>query len=253
MLRMSGYDAQFIYDEEQRNEPQHTLKISFLGAHASRRFDLAAARRDLAARLPAVEPLQWRAIRVPFDLHHPVWVRVPVDLTWHVRRMAVPAPGGHDELCEAISEIVSRPLDRDRPLWEQWWLEGYEGGLVSVLKLSHALADGNASRRLLELVHGDGPAADRVAFSPEPLPTKRRLVADALRDRWRELRHELPRLARATRAATRRPAEPGPSALSLFRAAPHPLSGPLSSRRAFHFFRVPLAGAQEIRSAFDVT
>ncbi|MEN8161479.1 MAG: wax ester/triacylglycerol synthase family O-acyltransferase, partial [Myxococcota bacterium] len=253
MIRMSGYDAQFIYDEDQPNEPQHTLKISFLGKAASRRFSLAAARRDLAARLPYIEPLNWRAVRVPLDLDHPVWVRAPVDLRWHVRRMAVPAPGGHDELCEAISEILSRPLDRDRPLWEQWWLEGYEGGVVSVLKISHALADGSASRRLMEWVHGDRPVGDLPASSPEPLPSRRRLVVDALRDRWRALRRGIPALVRATHRARRRPAEPDASPLSLLNAPRHPLSGPLSSRRAFHFFRVPLAEAQEIRRALGGT
>jgi diacylglycerol O-acyltransferase len=248
---MSGYDAQFIYDEDHPNEPQHTLKISFLGRVESAGFSLAAARRDLAARLPAIEPLNWRVARVPFDLYHPVWVRVPhVDLDWHVRRMAVSAPGGRDELCEAISEIVSRPLDRARPLWEQWWLEGYEGGVVSVLKVSHALADGAASVRLMELLHGG--RGDAVARS-DRAPTRWRLVVDALRDRWRDLRRELPRLLRATSRARKQPIDREAAGPNLFDAPPHPLSGPLSSRRAFHFFSVPLAEAQEIRRALGGT
>src|SRR5437867_1351899 len=157
---MSGFDAQFIYDE-QPEEPQHTLKISFLSAAASAAWSFESARRDLARRIAAIEPLQWRAVRVPLDLHHPVWVADPdLDLDWHVRRTAVRAPGGRDELCEAISQILSVPLDPDRPLWELWWLEGYEGGVVAVLKISHALADGAASRRLLELLHTPEPACD---------------------------------------------------------------------------------------------
>jgi hypothetical protein len=98
MQRMSGYDAQFIYDERP-DEPQHTLKISFLGERASAAWSFASARRDLALRLAKLEPLTWRALRVPFDLHHPVWAVDPeLDLDWHVRRAAVPAPGG-DVLC----------------------------------------------------------------------------------------------------------------------------------------------------------
>jgi WS/DGAT/MGAT family acyltransferase len=250
---MSGYDAQFIYDEDHPNQPQHTLKVSFLGEQASRRWSFAAARRDLAARLPHIEPLGWRAVRVPLDLHHPVWVRVPVDLDWHVRRMAVAAPGGHDALCAAISEILSQPLDRERPLWEQWWLEGYEGGVVSVLKISHALADGCASRRLMELVHGHRPVGELPALRPEPFPTRRRLVTDALRDGGRTLRRRIPALVRATLRAHRRPAQSGGSPPSLLGAPPHPLAGPLSSRRAFHFFSVPLAEAQEIRRGLGGT
>lgn len=251
MIRMSGSDAQFIYDEDHPNEPQHTLKISFLGAAASRKWSLAAARRDLAARLPHIEPLNWRAVRVPFDLHHPVWVRVPVDLDWHVRRMAVPAPGGHDELCEAISEILSRPLDQGRPLWEQWWLEGYEGGVVSVLKVSHALADGAASRRLMQLVHEVGQPPALHAPRPEPMPTRRRLLLDALRDRWQTLRLGVPALLRATYSALRQPVESDTK--GVFSAPPHPLAGPLTSRRRFYFFRVPLAQAQEIRRGLGGT
>src|SRR5437870_6780037 len=80
--RMSGFDAQFIYDERP-DEPQHTLKISFLSGVASEAWSFASARSDLARRLAALEPLQWKALRVPFDLHHPVWVADPeLDLDW---------------------------------------------------------------------------------------------------------------------------------------------------------------------------
>src|SRR4030095_7335022 len=107
---MSGQDAQFIYDERP-NEPQHTLKISFLSARASAAWSFDSARRDLTRRLATLEPLQWRAPRVPLDLHHPVWVADPeLDLDWHLRRAAVRAPGGRDELCEALSQILSAAL-----------------------------------------------------------------------------------------------------------------------------------------------
>ena len=167
---MSGFDAQFIYDERP-DEPQHTLKISFLGERASAMWSFASAKSDLAQRLAQLEPLQWRALRVPLDLHHPVWVADPeLDLDWHLRRAAVPAPGGRDELCEAISQILSVPLDPNRPLWELWWLEGYEGGVVAVLKISHALADGAASKRLLELLHTPEPVAPAAAVERPRAP-----------------------------------------------------------------------------------
>ena len=261
---MSGQDAQFIYDERP-DEPQHTLKISFLSEAASAAWSFASARSDLSRRLAVLEPLQWRALRVPFDLHHPVWVSDPdLDLDWHLRRAAVRAPGGRDELCEAISQILSAPLDPDRPLWELWWLEGYEGGIVAVLKISHALADGAATRRLLELLHTP-EIAESVARSADPaLPTRWRLVRDALRDLWRALVHHLPLLARASLGARARSAaaresdsiaaEPSPDALG---GPYHPLGGRLSRRRAFHYFTAftaPLAqqGARD-RSANDRT
>src|SRR5215468_811438 len=252
---MSGFDATFIYDE-QPDEPQHTLKISFLSEPASAAWSFESARRDLARRLAAIEPLQWRALRVPFDLYHPVWVADPeLDLDWHVRRAAVRAPGGRDELCEAISQILSTPLDPSRPLWELWWLEGYEGGVVSVLKISHALADGSASCRLLELLHTPDPGSATDGAAPDrSLPTRWALIRDAVRDLWRALAHRVPALVRATLAARARvaaaragdsiAAEASPSPL---RGPCHPLGGPLSRRRAFHYFTAPLEAAQDVR------
>ncbi len=257
---MSGHDAQFIYDERPE-EPQHTLKISFLSERASAVWSFESARRDLARRVASLEPLQWRALRVPFDLHHPVWVADPaLDLDWHLRRAAVAAPGGRDELCEAISQIVSVPLDPDRPLWELWWLEGYEGGIVAVLKISHALADGSASRRLLELLHMPEPAVESNAAAPRALPSRWTLIKHALRDLWRGTVHHIPSLVRATSNARARvaaaregdsiAAEPSPDAL---RGPHHPLGGPLSRRRAFHYFTTPLATAREIRQQLGGT
>jgi diacylglycerol O-acyltransferase len=258
---MSGQDAQFIYDERP-DEPQHTLKISFLSARASAAWSFDSARADLARRLATLEPLQWRALRVPLDLHHPVWVTDPeLDLDWHLRRAAVPAPGGRDELCEVISQILSVPLDPDRPLWELWWLEGYEGGVVAVLKISHALADGAASRRLLELLHTPEPAGElRTIDAARSLPTRWTLIQDAVRDLWRALVHHLPSLVRASSSARARvaaaresdsiAAEPSPDALG---GPHHPLGGPLSRRRAFHYFSTTLAAAREVRQQLGGT
>src|SRR6185503_16729488 len=100
-----------------------------------------------------------------------------------------------------ISQILSVPLDPNRPLWELWWLEGYEGGIVAVLKISHALADGAASRRLLELLHTPEPAsAVTEARSDRSLPSRWTLIRDAARDLWRALVLRVPALVRATLA-----------------------------------------------------
>ena len=83
-------------------------------------------------------------VEVPFGVHHPVWVEDPdFDLDYHVRRAALPAPGGLDELAELTAEIAGRPLDRRRPLWELWVVEGLEHGYVGVIaKMHHAAIDG---------------------------------------------------------------------------------------------------------------
>jgi len=265
MRRLSGYDAQFVYDERP-TEPQHTLKVSIYSAEASARYSFDGARRELRARLAALPPLRWRAVRVPLDLYHPVWVEDPeLDLGRHVQRLTLPAPGGRRELCDAISRIASRPLDPDRPLWEMWMLEGYEGGrIVSVLKMSHALADGGASRELLERLYSQHPVAEP-AVEPEPLrgeplPSRWTLVRDALRDRVRDALVELPRLVRASlaarrrlRAARRSGALPEEVSLPLLRWPHTPFSGSLSRRRAFHFTSLPLDDAKRIRGILGCT
>jgi WS/DGAT/MGAT family acyltransferase len=257
MRRMSGFDAQFVFDER-LGEPQHTLKLAFLDAAASRGFDLAAARRQVEARLPRLDPLRWRVARVPFDLHQPVWLESGApDLDWHVRRAAIPAPGGRAELCEVVSQIASAPLDPRRPLWELWLLEGFEGGkVVLLLKLSHALADGGESRILLERLFEPAPGTSGLPAAESP--SRLALVGSALRDGIRDLAR-LALVARTTLAnAWRGHAQrlPGPSE----RLAPTPLrhprtgfGGPLGPRRAFHYQTVSLAAARAVGRAFGCT
>ena len=258
MRRMTGFDAQFVFDER-AGEPQHTLKLAFLDARASTGFGVDAARRQVAARLARLDPLRWCTARVPLDLHHPVWREGGApDLGWHVRRAAIPAPGGRSELCEIVSQIASMPLDPSRPLWELWLVEGYEGEkVVLVLKLSHALADGGESRVLLERLFE--PAPDAAELPAAESPSRAALVWAALRDRVRDLAAPLRVVRTAAVAAWRRragsaraePAElPKPTRLRSPRTG---FGGPLGPRRAFHFQTVSLAAAQEVGHAFGCT
>ena len=264
MHRMSGCDAVYIYDEHP-HEFQHTLKVAIWSPPASARYSLEQTRRLVAARLVALPPLRWRAVRVPLDLHHPVWVDDPeLDLERHVKRLAIPAPGGHRELCEVISEITSHPLDPDRPLWELWMLEGYRGDrVVAVLKMSHALADGVASRRLIEGLYAE-ESVDSVSALPAPpcgerLPSKWTLLRDGLRDRLCDPFVYLPSLLRALRKLPRRAREArrrggvGGLRATVFGSPSTPLGGPLSSRRTFEFATLPLDEAKAIRRALGCT
>ncbi len=267
MQRMTGYDAAFIYDERPQ-EPQHTLKVAVWSPEASGGYSLDATRRFVRSRLPELPPLRWRALRVPFDLYHPVWVDDPaLDLDFHVRRRAIPRPGGRRELCEEISEIASRPLDPRRPLWELWMLEGYEGEkVVAVLKMSHALADGVASKELLERLYAERPidaegaaAAELPAWPGEPLPSRWTLIRDAVRDRTRSAFYDLPRLGRVTHAV-RRALRRSPIAhvyqgrrISVLSSPPTPFAGPPGESRSFHFATVSLDEAKEIRRDLGCT
>ena len=89
-------------------------------------------------------PFRRRLVEVPFGLQHPTMVEDPAfDLDFHVRRAAVPAPGGRAELAELMADLAARPLDRTRPLWEFHVAEGLADGRTAVVaKVHHAVIDG---------------------------------------------------------------------------------------------------------------
>lgn len=157
MQRLHGADALFLYSETPAQH-MHTLKIGILDPRdIPGGYSFDHEKQKLAARLHRVPPFRWRVVPTPLALHHPLFVESEVDVDYHVRRAAVPAPGSPKELGDLIAEIASRPLDRGRPLWEMWLVEGLEGGrIASVCKIHHALADGVASAELVErfLTHG---------------------------------------------------------------------------------------------------
>ena len=157
-------------------------------------------------RLP---PFRWKLVFTPLGLHHPTWINDPgFDLDWHVRRVAVPTPGGPRELCDLISEIASRPLDRTRPLWELWMVEGLEGGQVAaVAKVHHAVADGISSAELLNEYHDNEPNLETEPappWTPEQPPSKLMLLVLGISAVLRSLFAGLPELLKAAKAAKQR-------------------------------------------------
>jgi WS/DGAT/MGAT family acyltransferase len=152
-----------------------------------------------------------RIVRVPFDVHHPVWVADPdYSPDDHIYRTALPAPGDKAQFCAFLSDLMGRPLDPDRPLWEAWIVEGLEGGRVAVaVKMHHVLADGGTIATVLERSHSETAEDDLPLAGDrgEPIPGRARLLAGALADLVTSCTDELPgfyrerRLAREERAA----------------------------------------------------
>ncbi|CAJ1509930.1 WS/DGAT/MGAT family O-acyltransferase [[Mycobacterium] burgundiense] len=192
MKRLTGWDAFLLYSEAP-NVHMHTLKIAIvdISATGDRTFGVDEFRQVIHSRLHKLEPLRYQLVDIPFKFHHPMWrEHVEVDLNYHVRPWSLPAPGGRRELDDAIAEIAGTPLDRSRPLWEMYYVEGLEGGRIAVVnKIHHALADGVAAANLLARgmdLQAAPDAEDRV-YETDPAPTRSTLVRTAFRDHFRSM------------------------------------------------------------------
>ncbi|HET9877246.1 MAG TPA: wax ester/triacylglycerol synthase family O-acyltransferase [Mycobacterium sp.] len=194
MKRLSGWDAVLLYSETP-NVHMHTLKIAIieldLDSPARRDFDVDAFRRVIHSRLYKLDPFRYQLVGIPWKFHHPMWrEHCDVDLTYHIRPWSLPAPGGRRELDEAIGQIASTPLDRSRPLWEMYFIDGLANNRIAVVgKIHHALADGIASANLMArgMDLQSGPQADRDFYVTDPAPTKGQLVRSAFRDHLRQV------------------------------------------------------------------
>lgn len=139
----------------------------------------------LDRRLPLVPQLR-RRLHTPGPLGgRPLWVDdAGFDVSRHVHRASVPAPGGEAELLDVASRVAMRPLDRRRPLWELWFLTGLEHGRVAaMLKLHHSVADGMAAVTIMGSLFDlapDAPDPAPVVWEPEPVPSERALRAEHL-------------------------------------------------------------------------
>ena len=250
----------FLYNELP-SQHMHTLKLAIFDySKVPGGYSFEAQKQRLAERLDRLPPLRWRTVRTPLALHHPLWIEDPdLDLDYHVRRAAIPSPGGPRELCSLVEEIASRPLDRNRPLWELWMIEGLAGGQVAALtKIHHSLADGVASAEMLRRVLSPSPeeeSADPTArWQPEPVPPKSERVRLALRDLGRFLAEAVPRAwrsllrSRRLRAEHRRQGAVDPP--KPYQAPRTSLNRELSAQRRFAFTSLSLDDVKAVGTAF---
>lgn len=261
MKRMDGMDAMFLHTET-ATQYMHTLKVAiFDPPEDGAPYSFADQFTHIGKTIHRVPPFRWRALQVPFNLHNPVWYNDPdFDLALHVHRAALPAPGSEAELTEFIENIASTPLNRDRPLWELWMVENYQGGrIAAVAKVHHALADGMATAELLEDFMTPEPGLDIGSGEPcagEKPPARVYMLLWAIKDLLLDLAR-IPRQIMNIRAAKRRKQSRN---LAPHERAPEPYEAPftslnqaIGSRRKFCFFTVPLADVRQVSKAFGVT
>lgn len=212
MQRLRGGDAQTIYNETPTS-PFVTLKAMIYepvdpDSPASVEELEAFICRGIAGWVR--KGLGLRILRVPFDLHHPVWVEDPnFCLNDHIHHIALPSPGDKQSLCNFISYVMSMPLDPNRPLWDSWIVEGLEGGRIAwVCKMHHVLGDGLMSAGHIENIHRQDTAqvvpptpAEISLAGAGTLPGKRQLIWGAMKDLARSYTLEFPRYYRQFRQA----------------------------------------------------
>jgi diacylglycerol O-acyltransferase len=191
--RLSGWDAVLLYSETPTVH-MHTLKLAVIeiGDLKGREFGIDEFREVIAGRLHKLDPFRYQLVDVPLKMHHPMWrENTEVDLEYHVRPYRVDSPGGRRQLDEAVGRIASTPLDRSKPLWEMYFIEGLANGRIAVLgKIHHALADGVASANLMArgMDLSTGSQADRDSYATDPAPTRPELVRTAFGDHLRQIR-----------------------------------------------------------------
>ena len=188
MRRMDGVSA-FLFHQEQSGAVMHTLKISIMDtSKIPGGWNYELFRDSVANRLHLLPMFRWKALKVPFGLHHPVWVDDPdFDPDYHMRRIACPAPGDRKAFCELVSEVYAWPLDMTKPLWLCWVVEGLENNEVALVTLlHHAYTDGSGAARLLEKVyslsHEESEPETQEQWVPEKTPGKLALLGRALID-----------------------------------------------------------------------
>jgi diacylglycerol O-acyltransferase / wax synthase len=198
--RLNGVDALMLYSETPEIH-MHTLKVGVLdvsGVQGGFSFELF---REVAyPRLMALAPLRFELVDIPLKLHHPMWFqRHDIDLDYHMRQARVPAPGGRRELDQLIGEIASTPLDRGRPLWEMYVVEGLAENRIAIIhKVHHVLADGVASaNQMARALQPQQSAHVPLLGSTDGPLTRGGLLRAAARDHVGLIR-KLPRLVRET-------------------------------------------------------
>jgi diacylglycerol O-acyltransferase len=180
--RLTSLDASFLYMEE-ATTPMHVGDVAVFQVPDGG-FDYDRLVALFEDRLDYVPRYRQRLREVPGHLAAPVWVDdESFDLTYHLRRSALPRPGTEEQLHELVARVLSRPLDRSRPLWETYLVEGLSGGRFAVVTKTHqAIVDGVGGIDIGEVLLDDQAAprsSEHSPWRPHPEPSSVKLVADA--------------------------------------------------------------------------
>ncbi len=261
MDRLSVLDAEFLHTEDEVSH-LHIAGLAIFAGPPPAYEDLVGL---LASKMHLIPRYRQRVRAVPLDLGRPVWLDDPhFDLSYHVRRTALPRPGDDGVLCDLMARLMGLPLDRNRPLWETWLVEGLsDDRWALVLKVHHAMVDGVSGVALLGVlldVDPDAPLPDPQPWSPAPEPSGAARVVDA----WSGLASDAAALADSLLGALRDPlaalgsvGRTGAGLLQLGRhlgtTPPLSIEGTIGPHRSWAHASSSLADVRTIRDAFGGT
>ena len=264
--RLSAQDAAFLY-LERPNMHMHVAGLAILDP--STRTEGTIRFEDLVAvvtsRLHLVPRFRQKVVFVPGNLARPVWVEdVDFDVEFHLRRAALPRPGGRKELADFVQRVHSRPLDRSKPLWETYFIEGLEDGLIAILsKAHHAMIDGISGVDIATVMFDFTPEPQILrpeVWVPEPEPSRAQLIRDAVRDQVTNpvagMTHTVQSVLRAPTGLARGvgSAVTGVRDLVGLGAPPKgPFDGRIGSYRRFAMTEAPVFRFKEIKDALGGT
>ncbi|MGN6606301.1 MAG: WS/DGAT/MGAT family O-acyltransferase [Jatrophihabitans sp.] len=261
MTRLSGLDASFLYFETSA----HLMHVCGLlmpdATTIPGGYEFESIRARMGARLGANPSFRRKLHNPLLNLDHPVWIDDPdFDIEHHVRRATAAAPGGREQVAAVCNDIAGQPLDRSKPLWEFWFIEGLPDDRLGVFtKMHHAMVDGVSGASLVAELCSLGP--DEPPIKPaEPVPVQAppsdaAIVLDGLANIARRPLHlakilpgtlsVLPRWIDRARGGRAMPAP--------FTAPRTSFNGTVTGHRTTAWARLSLEDVKEIKRAFGCT
>jgi len=286
MQQLSGLDNAFLLMEA-GGQLGHVGSLSFFdaGALVGRSFrDLLE--ETLEQRLHLLPPYRRRLVEVPLDLDRPFWIEDPdFDLDFHIRHIGVPAPGDDQQLSELVSRLHARPLDRTKPLWEAYVIEGLANGRVGLYtKIHHCTIDGVSGAEMSQVLLDRSPEGTPIPppeedWKPDVVPSDSEMLTRGItglvaspgrtaRTLYRTARTlwesnealgavartvGLDRLPLAGGWLRRRGPEVDADPIPQTPAPRTPWNRSITLHRRFAFFSLPLADFKLVKSAFGTT
>jgi diacylglycerol O-acyltransferase / wax synthase len=262
--RLSALDASFLHLED-ASAHMHVASVMIFDGEPPPYAELVDA---IERRLHLVPRYRQRLAFVPYGQGRPKWVDDPhLNLRYHVRSTALPSPGSEEQLKALAGRVFSQQLDRDKPLWEIWLVEGLEGGRFGLLaKTHHALVDGISGVDIVTVLFDSSPEPAAPPdpgerWLPRPLPSRAQLLGEALLERT-TVPTEIVRSVRAAVRGPRRLLEGareaavgvGAMAWAGINAAPQsPYNKPIGPHRRFTWVRADLADLKAIKNELGGT